>query len=155
MKTLIAYFSWSGNTKEIAEKIQAKTNADLYRIETKKPYSRDYHTCAYIEAKKEADEDIHPEVKKPLPNLDGYENLILCFPIWWYTCPKVICSFLEAYPDFHGKKIFVFANAYSDIKKQFEDSIIDCKKCAPTATIVPGLFNQEINGLDEWIKNNL
>ena len=51
MKTLIAYFSWSGNTVQIAEKLARKTKGDLFRIEREIPYSTDYHTCAYKEAK--------------------------------------------------------------------------------------------------------
>ena len=55
MRTLVAYFSWSGNTKEIAERIARKTHGKLFRIEREIPYSTDYNTCAYTEAKEEAD----------------------------------------------------------------------------------------------------
>ena len=55
MKTLIAWFSWSGNTRDIAERIARRTRGELFRIDREVPYSTDYSTCAYREAKEEAD----------------------------------------------------------------------------------------------------
>ncbi|MGI5990398.1 MAG: flavodoxin [Lachnospiraceae bacterium] len=151
MKTLIAYFSYSGNTKKIAEQLQEKTNGELFRIETVKPYSSDYQTCAYKEAKQEYEQDIHPAIKKPLPDIAAYDKIIVAFPIWWYTCPKVILSFFEAYPDWQKKTVYLFANSYTDDPKYMETSLKDVKACANNADIRRGLFNGEIKKLDNWL----
>ena len=82
MKTLIAYFTWSGNTEKIAKQIAVKTGGEMYRIERRIPYSKDYNTCAYVEAKGEIDNKIRPEIKCPLPDLQKYDKVILAFPIW-------------------------------------------------------------------------
>ena len=81
MKTLVAYFSWSGNTIPIAEKLAKKTHGELFRIEREVPYSTDYHTCAYEEAKEEADKHLKPTIKGPLPDLVGYDAVMIAFPI--------------------------------------------------------------------------
>ncbi|MBQ8086823.1 MAG: hypothetical protein IJ234_00155, partial [Clostridia bacterium] len=60
MNTLIAWFSWSGNTERIAREIAQKTGGDLFRIERETPYSSDYNICAYTEAKEEADKHLRP-----------------------------------------------------------------------------------------------
>ena len=62
-KILIAYFSWSGNTKHIAEEIQNRVGGDMFRIETATPYPNDYNETAYGVAKKQHDENIFPELK--------------------------------------------------------------------------------------------
>ena len=69
MNTLIAWFSWSGNTRDIAERIARKTRGELFRIEREVPYSTDYSTCAYREAKEEADKQLRPAIKGPLPDI--------------------------------------------------------------------------------------
>ena len=154
MKTLIAYFTWSGTTKEIAEKLARKTHGDLFRIEREIPYSTDYHTCAYVEAKEEADKHLRPAIKKPLPDLDQYDAVMIAFPIWWYTMPVPVMTFLESYPDWEGKKLFVFANSYSDIPSQFANALRDAVACAKGAEVIPGLYNKQIEKLCSWMKEN-
>ena len=99
MRTLVAYFSWSGNTKEIAERIARKTHGKLFRIEREIPYSTDYNTCAYTEAKEEADKHLKPAILGPLPDLGEYDAVIVAFPIWWYTMPAPVMTFLESCSD--------------------------------------------------------
>lgn len=154
MKTLVAYFSWSGNTIPIAEKIANKTRADLFRIEREVPYSADYHTCAYVEAKEEADKHLRPTIKQPLPDLSDYDAVIIAFPIWWYTMPAPVMTFLESYPDWQGRKLYVFANSYSDIPSQFVNALRDAKACAKGADVLPGLYNKDIDNLCKWTKEN-
>ena len=154
MKTLVAYFSWSGNTVQIAEKLARKTKGDLFRIEREIPYSTDYHTCAYKEAKEEADQHLRPAIKTPLPDLKDYDAVMIAFPIWWYTMPAPVMTFLESFPDWQGKKVYVFANAYSDIPSQFVNSLRDAAACAKGAEVIPGLYNKEIDKLCSWMKEN-
>ena len=67
-KVLVAYFSWGGNTKSIAEKIQAKTGADIFRIEPATPYPQDYNETAYGIAKEQKDKNIHPPINNIFSN---------------------------------------------------------------------------------------
>ena len=154
MKTLVAYFSWSGNTIPIAEKLAKKTHGDLFRIEREIPYSTDYHTCAYEEAKEEADKHLRPAIKGPVPDLAKYDAVMIAFPIWWYTMPAPVMTFLESYPDWQGKKLFVFANAYSDVPSQFMNSLRDAALFAKGADVKAGLYNKGIEKLCSWMKEN-
>ena len=154
MRTLVAYFTWSGNTKEIAERIARKTHGKLFRIEREIPYSTDYNTCAYTEAKEEADKHLKPAILEPLPDLSEYDAVIVAFPIWWYTMPAPVMTFLESCSDWQGKKLFVFANSYSDISSQFVNAIRDASECAKGADVTPGLYNKEIDNLCTWVKKN-
>ena len=83
MKNLIVYFSWSNNTKK-------QFGFDVVRIERKKPYSQNYHTCAYVEAKEEVEKHIHPQINALNVDLNAYDKILLFFPIWWYTFPMPI-----------------------------------------------------------------
>ena len=154
MRTLIAYFSWSGNTDKIAREIAVKTGGELFRIERTNPYSSDYNTCAYVEAKEEIDKKIRPEIKHPLPDINKYDKIILAFPIWWYTSPMPVWTFLEEYPDWKEKEIYIFANSYTDDPTYFTTSIRDAVNSARNAQIKEGLFNKGIDKLDEWLKDN-
>lgn len=155
MKTLVAYFSWSGTTKKIAETLAKKTNADLFEIRRKKPYSSDYNETAYGDSKTEAEKDLRPEIQGPLPDLNKYDRVITAFPIWWYTSPKTVQTFYESYPDWQGKKLYVFADSYSDIPSQFTNALNDAKKSAKNATVIAGLYNKDIDRkLDQWLKEN-
>ena len=95
MKTLIAYFSWSNNTKRLVEEVNKKFDFDVVRIERETPYSEDYNECAYVEAKDEVSKHIHPEIKKLDIDFDGYDIILLFAPIWWYTVPMSILTFIE------------------------------------------------------------
>ena len=154
MNTLIALFSWSGNTERIAREIAQKTGGDLFRIERETPYSSDYNTCAYTEAKEEADKHLRPAIQKPLPDISGYDTIIVAFPIWWYTLPMPVMTFLESYPDWNRKRMYIFANSYSDIPSQFVNSVRDAMTSARGADVRPGLYNKDIDSLDRWLKEN-
>ena len=154
MNTLIAWFSWSGNTREIAERIARKTRGELFRIEREVPYSTDYSTCAYREAREEADRQLRPAIKGPLPEIVDYDAVIITFPIWWYTMPAPVKTFLERWPDWHGKRLYVFANSYTDDRSQFMNAMVAAMECANGADVRPGLYNKDIEGLCAWAKEN-
>ena len=154
MKTLIAWFSWSGNTRNIAERIARRTRGELFRIEREVPYSSDYSTCAYREAKDEADKQLRPAIKGPLPEIADYDAVIIAFPIWWYTLPAPVKTFLERWPDWHGKRLYVFANSYTDDRSQFLNAMVAAMECAKGADVRPGLYNKDIERLCTWMKEN-
>lgn len=105
-KVLIAYFSWSGNTKHIAEEIQSKTGGDMFRIETAVPYPSDYNETAYGVAKKQHDENILPELKDN-GDVSNYDVIFVGTPAWWYTMAPAVKTFLTE-NDFTGKTIIPF-----------------------------------------------
>ena len=112
-KTLVAFFSASGRTKCIAEKLAAATGSDLYEIKPAVPYTRsdlnwqDNHSRSSVEMN---DPSSRPELADTEANIAGYDWIFLGFPIWWYTAPTIIRSFLESY-DFAGKTIVLFATS--------------------------------------------
>ena len=106
-KKLIVYFSYTNNTKTIAELIQKKLNCDILRIETKVPYSNDYQTVVDDEQNSEASTHI-PEIKDININLDEYDTIILGTPVWWYRPCPAIRAFLTKY-DLSNKTIIPFA----------------------------------------------
>ena len=77
MRTLIAYFSWSNNTKKLIETINEKKKYDVIRIERAIPYSDDYDICAYKEAKEEVTKNIHPAIKSIDIDLNNYDRILL------------------------------------------------------------------------------
>lgn len=112
-KTLVAYFSASGVTAKVAEKVAKAADADLFEIKPAVPYTRadldwmDKNARSTIEMK---DLSSRPEIAEKVADMDQYENVIIGFPIWWYVAPTIINTFLESY-DFSGKKIALFATS--------------------------------------------
>ncbi len=93
-----------GNAELLAEYIQKAVGADVFRVETVKPYSEDYMTCTE-EAKAELKEKARPELKEYLADLDGYQHIFLVGPNWWGVYPMAMYSQLERL-DFAGKHVF-------------------------------------------------
>ena len=115
--TLVAYFSATGITAEAASRLGRILNADLHEIKPAVPYSKadlnwmDPKSRSSVEMKdKNSRPEIAPESK--VENMQSYKTVFLGFPIWWYTAPTVIRSFLEQY-DFSGKTVILFATSGS------------------------------------------
>ena len=104
-KILVAYFSWSGNTKSIAEKIHAQVGGDIFRIEPVTPYPSDYNETAYGIAKEQKEKGIHPEIKNK--DVTPYDVVFVGTPAWWYTMAPPVMTFL-AENNFEGKTIVPF-----------------------------------------------
>lgn len=105
-KILIAYFSWGGNTKSIAEKIQSTTGGDMFRIETTVPYPTDYNEAAYGVAKKQHEEGTKPALKDN-GDVSGYDVIFVGTPAWWYEMAPAVKTFLSE-NNFEGKTIVPF-----------------------------------------------
>ena len=110
-KILVAYFSWGGNTKIIAEKIHAQTGGDIFRIEPVTPYLDDYQTTAYGIAKEQKDKNIHPPIKNK--DVSSYDVIFVGTPAWWYTMAPPVMTFLEQ-NNFEGKTIIPFVTHGGD-----------------------------------------
>ena len=108
---LIAYFSWSGNTEQVAQIIQQETGGDLFEITPATPYTVDYNELLDI-AQQEQSDNARPELAGQVENWEQYDTIFIGYPIWWGDAPKIISTFLETY-DFDGKTIVPFCTSGS------------------------------------------
>lgn len=113
MKKLVAYFSASGVTAKLAERLAESIDADLYEIVPKTPYTpadlnwHDSRSRSSVEMKDPAS---RPEIDGTRDNMAEYDVIYLGFPIWWYVAPTIVNTFLERY-DLTGKTIAPFATS--------------------------------------------
>ncbi|MDO5595012.1 MAG: flavodoxin, partial [Eubacteriales bacterium] len=131
---LIAYFSWGGNTRGIAEEIQRQTGADLFEIEMVTPYSTDYNTVLDQAQEAQNNQD-RPELSAHVEDMSQYDTIILGYPNWWASIPMPVASFLEEY-DFSGKTIVPFCSHGGG---RFGQSLTAITKLAPDAVLGEGL----------------
>lgn len=113
MKKLVAYFSASGVTAAVAERLAAATGADLYEIKPAVPYTEadlDWRNRTSRSSMEMRELSSRPEIADRSTDLSGYDTIFLGFPIWWYVAPTIINTFLES-RDFSGKKIILFATS--------------------------------------------
>ena len=113
-KILIAYFSASGQTKKVAQKLAKVTGGDLFEIMPAKPYTDadlDWTNSRSRSSIECADRSSRPPLAFKA-DLSGYDTIFLGFPIWWYRQPPVIDTFVEEH-DFAGKTIVPFATSGS------------------------------------------
>lgn len=104
--TLIAYFSWSGNTEALAGMIAEETGGTLFQIEPAEPYTDDYDALL-DQAQEEQAEDARPALAADVENWDDYQVIFVGYPNWWGDVPMLINTFLEAH-DFNGKTVIPF-----------------------------------------------
>ena len=107
-KSLVLFFSVYESTKAVAREIAAQTGADLVEIEPVTPYdsNRNHYNSLARYAKKEHDEDMRPAIKNEI-DVDGYDNIFIGYPMWWYTFTMIIYTLFDEY-DFSGKTIIPF-----------------------------------------------
>jgi flavodoxin len=114
-KKLVAYFSASGVTKQVAERLAAIVEADLFEIKPKIPYTKadlDWMDKKSRSSLEMQDKAVRPEIAGTLENIADYNIIFLGFPIWWHVAPQIINTFLES-GDFSGKTIVLFATSGS------------------------------------------
>ena len=138
-KILVAYFSWGGNTRGIAQKIEAQlktqgASVDVFVIEPVKAYSSNYNTCLE-EAQRDQRAQARPPLKNSIANMAQYDTIILGYPNWWASIPMPIATFLESY-DFSGKTIIPFCSHGGG---RFGKSLTAIAKLAPRAKLAEGL----------------
>ena len=136
-KTLVAFFSASGVTRQVAQKLAAAAQADLYEIKPAVPYTqadlnwRDKSSRSSVEMKNLA---IRPQLADTDAKIEQYDRILLGYPIWWYMAPTIINTFLESY-DFSGKSIILFATSGGS---GFGKSIEELSPSCPNAVIREG-----------------
>ena len=152
-KALVAYFSASGVTAKVSKKLTEAIGADLYEIKPEVPYTaedldwRNQESRSSLEMK---DPESRPALADKDADIENHDVIFVGFPIWWYTAPRIINTFLETY-DFLGKRIALFATSGgSDIGKTKEDmekcygfkgEIVDAKR-----------FGDDPKELEAWVE---
>lgn len=114
-KVLVVYFSATGTTKGLAEKIAAITNAELYEITAAQPYTVDdlnWHDNNSRSTKEQNDASSRPEIAGEKRSLEGYSTIYIGYPIWWGEEPRIMDTFVESY-DFDGITMIPFCTSSS------------------------------------------
>lgn len=128
---LVVYFSCSGETKKVAEELKSVLNCDIFEIVPETVYTdrdldwNDKNSRSTIEM---GDESCRPRIRNRIDNIDKYNTIYLGFPIWWYTAPKIVNTFLDSY-DFSNKKVILYCTSggssidktYNDLKNSYPD----------------------------------
>lgn len=123
-----------GNTEYAAEYIAKAIGADLFEIDTVKPYAANYRECC-MEAVAEVKANARPEIQAYVDDISGYDTIFVCYPCWCGTAPMCVFTFLEHY-DFTGKKILpLCTNEGSGLG----NSVKDIAKSCPGAVVAAGL----------------
>lgn len=155
-KTLVAYFTISGNTEKVAEKIAAATDGDLFKIEPVVPYTaadlnwRDKNSRTTEE---KDHPEIRPEIKDKVTDMAQYSVIYIGFPIYWYTCPNIIKTFLESY-GLDNRYIVPFATSGGS---KIDKADKEIKSIVPkSATVLPGRVlngNPSQETINDWVSS--
>lgn len=121
-KVLVAYFSYTGNTKEMAKEISKETGGDLFEIKTDKKYDD-----LTNEAKDEIENDERHTLVSKVNHIEDYDVVFVGYPIWWHSSPVQINTFLEAY-DLSDKTVIPFCTSgSSDLSETLPSFKNSCK----------------------------
>lgn len=152
IKILVVYFSHSGNTRVVAEKIKAATGGDIFEIVPVNPYPTEYNVVV-DQARKEIDAGFRPELKSKPGSIDEYDIIIVGSPNWWSTIAPPVATFLTNY-DFKGKIIAPFMTHEGTAMGH---SVEDIKKLCPGAEVLEGLpirggsVNNSQKQVEDWL----
>lgn len=127
-KVLIAYFSYSGNTKAVAEEIHKQIGGDLIEIVPATPYSETYNVCV-AKAKAEQVANARPAISTKIADFDQYDTVYLGYPNWWGSMPMPVATFIETYK-LDGKKVAPF---FTHGGGGVQRCMSDLQKLAPNA----------------------
>lgn len=150
-KILVAFYSFSGNTKAVAEKIQKQLDCDIFEIKTVKEYPNSYNEVVN-EAKEEKMKNILPELVEN-GDVSSYDTIFIGTPVWWYTMAPAVKSFI-ANNDFGGKTIAPFCTHGGG---GASETYSDMQKLAPSASVETGFTSYEDSATDadvsQWLKS--
>ena len=138
-KALVAYFSATGTTKGVAERLAAAIGADLFEIKPEQPYTAadlDWQNKQSRSSVEMADRASRPAIAGTVPNLADYATVYIGFPIWWYREPSIIDTFVESNAEaLAGKTVVPFATSGGS---GMGDSTANLQALAPDAKVVEG-----------------
>ena len=113
--TLVCYFSCTGTTKGVAERLASATGADLYEIVPAQPYTEEdlnYNDRSTRATWEQDNPETRPEIGGQDIDLSGYTTIYLGYPIWWGEEPRILCTFVESH-DFTDKTVIPFCTSGS------------------------------------------
>lgn len=151
---LVVYFSASGVTRKVADRLARTIRADQYEIEPVNKYTGvdlDWHDKRSRTTIEMEDKTARPEMKEKHTGLEKYDTIILGFPVWWYTAPRIINTFIES-NNLEGKKVYVFVTSGGSGS---EGSFKDLKETYPNINFIS---SRRLRGTEteddykEWIK---
>lgn len=152
-RILVLYYSWGGNTREVANQIKAATGGDVFEVVPVKAYPKDYHDCT-DQAKKEINADFKPEVRA-MPDFDKYDVVLVGSPCWWGTVAPPIATALTK-GNLDGKTIVPFMTHEGS---GFGRSVSDIKRFCPKSKFLDGLAIRggSVGGaraeINRWLKD--
>lgn len=148
-KTAIFYFSYSGNTQIVAQKLQALTQGDLFEVTSKHTYPQDYNACIN-QAKKELQSQFRPVLTHVVPDLASYELILFGFPNWWGTYPMPMASLMDELK-FSGQNVAVFCthegNGLGQSARDMEKACVNAKSFLSIA-----IRGSSVDRCDEQLK---
>ena len=133
-KSLVVYFSWSGNTENVAKSIQSQTDSDIFEIIPATPYSDDYDTVL-DSAQEEQQNNARPTISGSIENIENYDVIYVGFPNWWGDMPMILYTFFDTY-DLFGKTIAPFCTSGGS---GLSNTVNEMKELEPNATVTNGL----------------
>lgn len=148
-KILICYFSASGTTKNIAEKIKNALEGDLFEIKPTEAYTKEdldwtnEKSRSSIEMK---DKTSRPSIVENIKNIKDYNTIVIGFPVWWYTAPTIINTFIEE-NDLTNKEIYIFVTSGSSSETS---SFSDLKQTYPNLNFISAKRYKGTESLDEY-----
>ena len=153
-KVLVAYFSATGTTKKVAEKLAKATGGNLFEIKPQVEYTsedlnwNDKKSRSSVEMN---DEFSRPEIENVVENIDDYDTVFVGFPVWWYIPPRIIQTFIEKH-NLNGKKSITFATSGGSGIKGSTDFL---KKNSSDLNIIEGKrfgWNESLESIGAWVE---
>lgn len=148
-KILIAYYSYSGNTKAVAEAIQKGVGGDIFEIKAEGSYPEEYRAMTQ-QAKKEIQDNYRPKLTSKIDNIGQYDVIFLGSPNWWGTITPQVSSFLASY-DLSGKMIIPFiTHGGGGVQNTIRDLTVQCSGCKiePNAWTS---YGKDMSKFNEWL----
>lgn len=152
-KILVAYFSYQGHTRKVADWIHEQVGGDIFEIQTATPYSSNYDTVVN-QAKREQQENARPKLKTHVQNMDEYDVVFLGYPNGWNTIPMPLLTFMQEYK-FSGKTIIPFCTNGGG---GFGHGVDDMKSTLSNAKFLKGIEIRDTHVKDakdevtQWLK---
>lgn len=148
---LIAYYSWSGNTKEIAEDIHKAVGGTLFEIQTVQSYPEEYRATTE-QAKKEINDHFKPELKTKVENMAQYDTVFIGSPNWWGTIAPAVSSFLAEY-DLNGKTVIPFiTHGGGGEQNTVKDLTAQCTGCHVSSHPWVSYKTMTLGRMNGWLK---
>ena len=153
-KSLVVYFSWSGNTENVAKSIQSQTDSDIFEIVPSTPYSDDYDTVVDL-AQEDQRSNARPAISGSIESIEQYDVIYVGFPNWWGDMPMILYTFFDTY-DLSGKTVALFCTSGGS---GLSNTVNEVKGLEPNATVTDGLHigsssaSNPDDAVSEWLNN--